>query len=132
MDSEFLKEKFSSLSDSELLSIVNDHSEEYTIEALQIAKSEIEKRSLPAEVKENATQEESEISIPNNLISTVIKLIGGIEIIIALIIGFVFIFTVNITGIMIIISGIVVGFIFLGLGEIINLLHQINERQKTR
>ncbi len=132
MDTEFLKEKFSSLSDSELLSIVNDHSEEYTIEALQIAKLEIEKRLLPAEGKEDVTQEKSEISISNNLISTAIKLIGGIEIILALIIGLVFIFTVNATGIMIIISGTVAGFLFLGLGEIINLLHQINERQKTR
>lgn len=131
MDSEFLMDKFSSLSDSELLSIVNDHSEEYTIEALQIAKSEIEKRLLPAKIEDDTTQEESGVSIPNNLISTIIKFIGGIEIIIALIIGLVFTFTVNVTGIGIIISGIVIGFLFLGLGEIINLLHQINERQKT-
>lgn len=134
MNSIYLKKKFMDLTDEELLLIVNENSKDYTNEALEIAKAEIENRLLSEKIIETVSDDSDKVyDIPKNIISAVIKMIGIFEIIIGALIGLTTIFTYNIiAGLGVIISAIIVGFLFLGLSEIISLLHQINERQKAK
>lgn len=134
MNSIYLKKKFMDLTDEELLLIVNENSKDYTNEAVEIAKAEIENRLLSEKIIETVSDDSDKVyDIPKNIISAVIKMIGIVEIIIGALIGLTTIFTYNIiAGLGVIISAIIVGFLFLGLSEIISLLHQINERQKAK
>ncbi len=138
MDNDYLLKRYSELSDEELLLIVQENSKDYTEDAIMIAKSVLERRSISTKTfAEKGTGDEIEEfqvnTISNNTIAQIIKSIGIIVIIIGSIIGLALMIKLYfLSGLLTIISVIIIGFLFIGFGEMINLLHQINEKQNKR
>lgn len=136
MNSKVLKSKYESLSDEELLQIINENAKEYTEEAQEIAKEEIEKRKLKCNLEDiridNEVNDDKEGYASKNTIASIVLTIGIIVIIVSIIWGIIYISMSLFIGFGILFSGVVLGFLICGFGEIINLLHQIYERQKIR
>lgn len=136
-----LAKRISSLPDEELLAMISK-AEEYTEEALKIANEEIIRRGLEGKTikyiidkqKRYDDDYEAEIySVSKNSTASILKSIGFLEIIVGIVLGIILsvVYFAGTTGIIIMVSSFVAGIIFIGFGEIINLLHQINERQKS-
>ena len=139
MNSSHLEEIFSSYSDQELLAILTKKADEYTKEALEIAFQEYAERGLSIEALEKFKSENSEqnckengIVVSRNLIALILKITGLIEIALGLFIVLVVIGIEDILGKVIsIFSSIMIGLLFIGLGEVIKIIHEINERQRS-
>lgn len=134
-----LDERITSLSDEELFLMVNEKAHEYTKEALEIAKEEVTKRNLWNKTMEEIKAKEEEDAenmdeveiVFRNAMASVLKVIGYLEMVAGIFLFGIF-YESNISiGTIFIISGFIGGFLFIGFGEVINLLHQINERQKS-
>jgi hypothetical protein len=125
------------LSNEDLLRLVNEKSNDCTEEVLRIAREEIERRGLSGKTVEGFINEQDEQENYNNIsgskIATTIKLIGALEIFIGILASIYFLGERKdvATGMVIMVSVFVVGVILIGFGQIINLLHEINERQKS-
>ncbi len=138
MDNDNLRKRYSELSDEALLQIVKENFREYTSEAIMVAKDVLESRKISTKVvDENGTEEVAEEiqvkTVSNNTIAQIIKSIGIVGLIIGTIICLgLMIKLYFLSALLTFISVFIIGFLFIGFGEIIDLLHQINEKQNTR
>ncbi len=133
-----LASMYGQMGDEELLLIVSDHAEQYTEYAQKIARNELERRneiynkqinSEKSSVKDASDAKSTEYS---NRVSDILKFIGTFLLVFGALIGI--IVSVNtelINGVTIIGSSFISGMIFIGFGEVIRLLHSINEKMKT-
>ena len=134
----YLKNRFASLSNVELFVIVNEKFMNYTDEALAYAKEEFERRGLGNLTKEEilAKQDnekvetvETPVAIRSNSVASFIKFIGYLGLIIGLFVGIGIVVNDNpAIGIIVFVSSIISCTLFIGFGEVINLLHKINEK----
>ena len=84
-----LKENICSLADQELFDIVHANSQDYLIEAIEIAKEEIKKRNLnPEQIKEKINESEKNVIIKENIFITTKSLTKALIIAIKLTIVF--------------------------------------------
>ena len=130
--------RISNLTDEELLKMVNEKPEDYTETALKIAFEEIKARGLQGKSLEEVLSERKEVIAHteqiNNGVSSFLKFIGYLGIGLSILCGIVLLFNsvLFFYGIGVILSGFLCSSLFVGFGEIINLLHKINEKLKGR
>lgn len=134
MDNDNLRKRYSELSDEALLQIVKENFREYTSEAIMVAKDVLESRKISTKVVDENVAEEIQVkTVSNNTIAQIIKSIGIVGLIIGTIICLgLMIKLYFLSALLTFISVFIIGFLFIGFGEIIDLLHQINEKQNTR
>ncbi len=134
MDSNNLEKTFSTYSDQQLLDILTEKSKDYTKEALEIALQEYTRRGLSIEVIEKFKSENCKdigIEISGNLTALILKITGFVEMALGLFMVLIVFKFEDLFGKFIsILSSIMIGLLFIGLGEVIKIIHQINERQK--
>lgn len=134
MNNDQLAYRISNLTDEELLRMVNEKAEDYTETALKIAFEEIETRGLQGKSLKEVLSERKEVIARteqiNNGVSSFFKFIGFLGIVLSILSGIILLFNsvFFFYGIGVILSGLLGSSLFIGFGEIINLLHKINEK----